>query len=291
MRFRDLYNLVEINRECHLVIEKEARVFSKTSNELWNQLSGFIRTLSQDILTELKRDYINRKTDRFAELTCSKKNYDQLLGHTLDPYLAKGHREEAENKMKIEYFNKLVVELQPKVINENYCLESSGLPIFFEDTSYRAVQTNAAQQTPSTPSTKGLVVMCHGLQGKPQDMCRLSLYIQLFRPDIYVLRSRANEQDSGCEIYLQGRRLSEEIRDALQALKKNGTEVTGISIVAYSIGGLVARAALPYLEEFKSLFRAYISISTPHLGLAEAPDNIITKGSLILNRLRAILFE
>ncbi len=280
MRFRDMFNLVEIGRECHLVIEQEARVFSKTSNNLWNELSKFIRMLSTDILSELKQEYINQKTDRYAELTCAKKNLDLTLCSTIDPYLVKGHKEEAENKMKLEYFNKLVVDLQPKAINENYCLDTSGIPIFFEDISYRASQNST--QTQSTPSTIGLIVMCHGLQGKSQDMSRLALSIQLFRSDVYILQSKANEQDTGCEIYLQGRRLSEEIKDCIESLKQKGTIITGISFISYSIGGLIARAALAYLEDYKSLFRAYISISTPHLGLAEAPDNIITKGKVFL---------
>lgn len=45
-----------------------------------------------------------------------------------------------------------------------------------------------------------------------------------------------------------------------------------------NIGGLVARGALPYLQEYKDLFKSYISISTPHLGTAEAEENLLNKG-------------
>ena len=41
----------------------------------------------------------------------------------------------------------------------------------------------------------------------------------------------------------------------------------------------MARAALPYLQDYSHLFNSFISISTPHVGMPENSDKLLTKGS------------
>ena len=48
------------------------------------------------------------------------------------------------------------------------------------------------------------------------------------------------------------------------------------------MGGLIIRAALPYLEKHKALFDTYISLSSPHLGYAYNPNKLVGAGFYIL---------
>ena len=109
-------------------------------------------------------------------------------------------------------------------------------------------------------------------------MDRLSMYLELYRPGVHVLTSKSLEVDSSCEIYLSAMRLSEEVKDYIKDTLADGIDIQAIHFVGYSIGGLVARAALEYLEQFKDRFRSYTSISCPHLGIAEPSDSIVSKG-------------
>jgi hypothetical protein len=39
-----------------------------------------------------------------------------------------------------------------------------------------------------------------------------------------------------------------------------------ISFIGFSMGGIIVRAALPHLEEYKDRMNSFITLSSPHLG-------------------------
>lgn len=45
-----------------------------------------------------------------------------------------------------------------------------------------------------------------------------------------------------------------------------------------SIGGLVVRAAMQYFIDLNPLFNTFITVSTPHIGIAEKESSYINKG-------------
>ena len=57
-----------------------------------------------------------------------------------------------------------------------------------------------------------------------------------------------------------------------------------ISFIAHSLGGLIVRAALPHLENFKHRFDFYISLSAPHLGYTSRKANLIDFGIWFLKK-------
>jgi len=56
-----------------------------------------------------------------------------------------------------------------------------------------------------------------------------------------------------------------------------------ISFIAHSLGGLVVRAALPYLNVLKHCMNSFITMATPHLGHIEHSNKIAKFGMVALN--------
>jgi len=77
--------------------------------------------------------------------------------------------------------------------------------------------------------------------------------------------------------------ISEEIRfeiDKSQALYS----VIKISFVGHSLGGLVIRAALEYLEDFKEHFYTIMTLATPHLGYMHSNSRLLSIGMWAFSR-------
>ena len=49
-------------------------------------------------------------------------------------------------------------------------------------------------------------------------------------------------------------------------IKKSYFFITRISFIGHSLGGVIIRAALPYLEKYKDLMYTFMTFSSPHLG-------------------------
>ena len=62
-----------------------------------------------------------------------------------------------------------------------------------------------------------------------------------------------------------GDRLAKEIKQYIIECCP-GNNLSRLSLIAFSMGGLIARAALPHLDHLKSKFFTFLTMSTPHLG-------------------------
>ena len=78
--------------------------------------------------------------------------------------------------------------------------------------------------------------------------------------------------------------VAEEISTEIKKLWLIGN-VNRVSFIAYSLGGVIIRAALTYLEEFKSLFSTYISLATPHMGCFYSGNKLLSLGMWVVNGL------
>ena len=70
---------------------------------------------------------------------------------------------------------------------------------------------------------------------------------------------------------------SKEIRKHISEIK-NDYEIEKITLIGYSMGGLVLRAALPYLSCYAEYFENFISIATPNLGYLNINNGLLTSG-------------
>ena len=62
-----------------------------------------------------------------------------------------------------------------------------------------------------------------------------------------------------------GERLAKEVKKYIIEFCP-GTNLSKLSFVGFSLGGLIARAAFPHLKDLQQKFHTFISLSTPHLG-------------------------
>ncbi|PWW78219.1 DUF676-domain-containing protein [Tuber magnatum] len=126
------------------------------------------------------------------------------------------------------------------------------------------------------PSGRGdhLCVLIHGLWGNPGHLEYLTTAIRQ-RYDDSKMQILVAKRNSGTFTYdgieLGGERVTREIEDAIEDYARNGVEIRKISIVGYSLGGLVARYAvgLLYSKGYFDRVRPvnFCTFVTPHLGV------------------------
>ncbi|KAL8852481.1 MAG: hypothetical protein Q9221_002605 [Calogaya cf. arnoldii] len=119
-----------------------------------------------------------------------------------------------------------------------------------------------------------LCVLVHGLWGTPSHLDYLSKSLREKHPEdmLNILVAKSN---SGTYTYdgieTGGERVTQEVEELLEELIQAGTPIAKISIVGYSLGGLIARYAIGLLyskgwfEKIKPI--NFTTFATPHLGV------------------------
>lgn len=165
--------------------------------------------------------------------------------------------------------------------------DPSQSPILFED-SYIFNETAPLPKSPeghlSRKGKKHLFVLVHGFHGKSLDLRLMKQAIMACNMLATVLCATANEEDSEINLMEMGVKLAEEIRNYILEWLPGDT-LGRISFVGYSMGGVVARAALPLLTEYSAHFHAFITFSAPHLGHV-AENSLVGAGLWLLERVK-----
>jgi len=78
-----------------------------------------------------------------------------------------------------------------------------------------------------------------------------------------------------------GVRLAQEINNHITQYCP-GNSLNKISLISHSLGGVISRAALPYLEEHKHKLFNFITLSSPHMGYMFNSSTIIDAGMWFL---------
>jgi len=140
-------------------------------------------------------------------------------------------------------------------------------------------------------------VLVHGFQGTGFDMRLMKNNISLLYPTALCLCSAANEDCTEGSIELMGERLAAEVRTFIQEWCSGEGEGVGggdnsepplarLSFVTHSVGGLVARAALPLLAEHCGRMHTFLSLSSPHLGYLYSPNSLFKAGLWVAKKLK-----
>jgi pimeloyl-ACP methyl ester carboxylesterase len=126
-----------------------------------------------------------------------------------------------------------------------------------------------------------LFVMVHGFQGNSNDMRLLKNNIALLFPEVMFLCSSANEEHTEGDIQQMGVRLAQEVNNYITQYCP-GCSLGKVSFIAHSLGGIIVRTALPYLEEHREKFSMFMTLSSPHLGYMFNSSTIIDAGMWFL---------
>lgn len=110
-----------------------------------------------------------------------------------------------------------------------------------------------------------LCVMVHGLWGHPHHLDQVAAALREAYPDelLQIIIPKTNAGNSTYDgIERGGERVTREIEEEVETIAKSGREVRKISMVGYSLGGLVARYAvgLLYSQGFFEKIKPIVSI-------------------------------
>ena len=148
------------------------------------------------------------------------------------------------------------------------------LPILFED-SYAS--PSAPMPPPQVLAGSHLVVLVHGYDGTPTDLIFLRNHLaKKFHEHTVFMCSKCNESSTKGDIFDMGRRLAQEIRSFND--EHYDEPFSRLSLVGYSLGGLVARAALVELQDWCTKMHAFVTLSSPHLGLMYMTSSLVDAG-------------
>lgn len=171
-----------------------------------------------------------------------------------------------------------LVKNSQELLNEQKILEAAGVS-----------QTNANSSVNSTAQSNfvgvHLFVMVHGFQGNRNDLRLMKNEISLQHPDAVILLSKANEDKTEGDFTEMGERLASEVKQYILSFCPIDC-ISKISFIGHSIGGIIIRAALPYLAEFSTKFYTYMSLGSPHLGYMYNTNKLFDAGMWLLKKWR-----
>lgn len=124
-------------------------------------------------------------------------------------------------------------------------------------------------------SDEHIFVLVHGFKGNENDLRLWKNYIKRQYPYCRIITSSANTNAANEGIDVMGQNLAKEVVQKLEGLCKNGG--FRMSFIGYSLGGVIVRAALPYLKQFKANMHSYITLGSPHL-LLKQDNSLVNTG-------------
>eukprot|EP00347_Sterkiella_histriomuscorum_P011541 403372061 len=130
-----------------------------------------------------------------------------------------------------------------------------------------------------------LFVLCHGFQGSSFDMRMFKNVISIALSEAQFLCSTANEQDTDGNILDMGYKLSQEVHQYVRE-SCPGHNLSRLTFIGHSLGGLIIRAALPYLEKYKDKMHGFLTLCTPHLGYMYKSGKMFNAGMWVLKKWR-----
>uniref|UniRef100_A0A7S2KRC9 DUF676 domain-containing protein n=1 Tax=Zooxanthella nutricula TaxID=1333877 RepID=A0A7S2KRC9_9DINO len=113
--------------------------------------------------------------------------------------------------------------------------------------------------------------------------------LALLNPDAVFLASTCNEDNTDGDINDMGVRLAQEVVNYICDWC-SGSALGRLSFITHSLGGLIARAALPMLEEYKGKLFTFLSLSTCHLGIFQDKMSLFNTGFWVLKKWRQSVF-
>lgn len=157
-------------------------------------------------------------------------------------------------------------------------------PIFFMDSEAKHSQYILDSSILKGPEIH-IIFLAHGYKGSSVDMHMIKGYINMIYPAVHVYSCKCNENLTDCNIELLGENLAEEVIHYLYEIKVPKHRLK-ISFLGHSMGGLVLRAALPSLSDYKSCMGSFITLSSPHIGIVYANNTLLQIGKWIIKKLQ-----
>ena len=283
-------------------IFKEINVISSQVLYIWHKYIELIRNFPAPVNFIMQLDFTRKLKDDLKSFLI--KSTVEIPDSTSLVFPSETNIQ-SKNNASAEEKRKVLKEnyKKPNFENSNYKIVPEIYPILFEETytknmsknieTTKYIDNDLRQKTNNTSQViepkhdnnlgLHLIVLVHGFEGNSNDMRILKNEIGLINPSIVFLPSSANQDDTGADIIQMGKKLATEVKSYIKEWN-NGLIFKKISFIGHSIGGVIIRAALPNLEEFKDKFWLYLSLSSPHLGYVFSDSTLIKTGMWVLKR-------
>eukprot|EP01071_Lankesteria_metandrocarpae_P008768 Lankesteria_metandrocarpae@DN5049_c0_g1_i1.p1 len=294
---------VDPNAVC-AAITKDVIILSSQVHDLWNRLMNVFPYVSQELHSVLNTRWqvammdslrVNIVRDSFQVDEVSKATVSSLI---IDDHIKISDSLRQTKCRAAKLAESMNIDCVPRLAVEDlmhFTTPQDGFPILFEE-RYVArgiclknakISHGTGFPIPSAPSCyRGVhfIVFVHGFRGQSCDM-RLfkNTVLQLF-PKSCCHLSEVNEGHTEGDIRGMGRRLADEVSAKIQEWFPIESSLGRISFVVHSLGGLIARAAVPYLKRFAPKFHAFVSLSSPHLGYMHNSNRLVEAGLWVLKK-------
>lgn len=164
--------------------------------------------------------------------------------------------------------------------------EIEDIPLVFEDFCPASLEKKLEEEKVVLSIDKGqhLFVFVHGFQASSFDMRTIKNHVALLYPSSHFLCSSQNEKKTDGDIGMMGKRLATEVREYISKYLPRKGSLEKISFVGHSLGGVIIRAALPLLFDYKDKMYTFITFSSPHLGYIYSSSTLINAGMWFLQK-------
>lgn len=153
----------------------------------------------------------------------------------------------------------------------------------FEQDEIRRSKVELSQLVERNTKESHLIILVHGFQGNSEDLRLLRNNLLAIYPAAIFLSSTCNENESDMNIEDQGMKLAQEVTSYIENYFELD-EIKRISFIGHSLGGIIIRASLAYLQELKDKFYTYMSLSSPHIGYLYSPKFLVSAGMWVLKK-------
>jgi hypothetical protein len=262
--------------------------------QLWHRLAEVVPSCIDNVMSVLREKYnivnrqqlsqgLVRKVLRSADIGVGTQGGKCEVTREIAGKKRKANMSaEGKGKRMVQKGFEVRAEMSPILVEEFFIHDRSMEEGFMElGASSSALFTRDIRRRDNSTH---LVVLVHGFQGSSNDMRIIKNMLYIAFPHNLYLCSSFNEENTESSIFVLGKKLAEELANYL---KDNCIVNLGrVSFIGHSLGGLVIRAALPYLEDFSNKMHLFLTLSSPHLGIYEGSSKLIRAGLWVLNNFK-----
>lgn len=132
-----------------------------------------------------------------------------------------------------------------------------------------------------------IVFLQHGFMGNEEDMERIFSTILTKSRNCKVYSIKSTNTESNMGIFQLGKVAAKEMIYEIEKLKIYGP-VEKITLVGYSLGGLILRAALKHMKKYKKLMHGFVTLATPHFGYFHTHSKLLSIGMWLIGGFKEI---
>ncbi|CAD8175370.1 unnamed protein product [Paramecium octaurelia] len=237
---------------------------------LWCDLGNAIKQNHQVLQDQLEQEFLCQMIQRWQNCV--------LLNKSEVKQLDQVHQNGKSNHEIAKYKRNQISSQETDAIKYVELLQPLNTnPFIFKQTCVQ----NGFLQKPQN-SHVHYVVLVHGYQGTSYDMRYWKSILTIrFKEKIRLICPTCNDGTSNKPIQEQATLLAKEVINYLS--DENVTQYR-LSFIGHSLGGVIIRAALPQLSEYKQFMHTYVSLGSPHCGYASSESVLVDTGLMMIQK-------